>query len=44
MPDFRENLGFGVVSGDLGPQKGFVQIAKKPFPILSAPDRRNRNC
>ena len=24
---FRENLGFGVVSGDLGPQKAFAQIA-----------------
>ena len=26
-PDFRENLGFGVVSGDLGGQKAFAQIA-----------------
>ena len=24
-PDFRENLGFGVVSGDLGGQKAFAQ-------------------
>ena len=23
-PGFRENLGFGVVSGDLGPQKNFA--------------------
>ena len=23
MPDFRENRGFGVVSGDLGGSKGF---------------------
>ena len=23
-PDFRENLGFGVVSGDLGGQKAFA--------------------
>ena len=27
---FRENLGFGVVSGDLGGQKAFAQIAKMP--------------
>ena len=27
MPDSRENLGFGVVSGDLGRQKAFAQIA-----------------
>ena len=27
MPDFQENLGFGVVSGDLGGQKAFAQIA-----------------
>ena len=26
--DFRENLGFGVVSDDLGGQKAFAQIAK----------------
>ena len=26
-PDFRENLGFGVVSGDFGGQKAFAQIA-----------------
>ena len=26
-PDFREKLGFGVVSGDLGGQKAFPQIA-----------------
>ena len=31
-PDFRENLGFGVVSGDLEGQKAFAQIAKScPF-------------
>ena len=28
MPDFRENLGFGVVSGDLGGQKAVAQIAR----------------
>ena len=27
-PDFRENLGFGVVSGDLGGQKAFAQITR----------------
>ena len=27
-PGFRENLGFGVVLGDLGPQKAFAQIAR----------------
>ena len=27
-PDFRENLGFGVVSGDSGGQKVFAQIAR----------------
>ena len=26
-PDFQENLGFGVVSGDLGGKKAFAQIA-----------------
>ena len=28
-PDFREILGFGVVSGVLGGQKAFAQIATK---------------
>ena len=30
-PGLRGNLGFGVVSGDLGPQKAFVQIASAGF-------------
>ena len=30
---FRENLGFGVVSGDLGGQKAFAQIARSDAEI-----------
>ena len=49
-PDFRENWGFGVVSGDLGGQKAFAQIANFPeyFPekrvmLLEGPTRKPRH-
>ena len=30
-PGCQVNLGFGVVSGDLGPQKAFAEIASQTF-------------
>ena len=40
-PGFQENLGFGVVSGDLGPQKALAQMASQRAPSLRArPHRR----
>ena len=46
MPDSRENLGFGVVSGDLGGQKAFVQTASswKLVLIVSASLRLLQAC
>ena len=32
---FRENLGFGVVSGDLGGQKASAQIASANFALVA---------
>ena len=37
-PDFRENWGFGVVSGDLGGQKAFAQIVLN---LLEGPTCKN---
>ena len=39
-PGFRENSGFGVVSGDLGPQKAFAQMTNLDAEILQ--NRENR--
>ena len=41
MLGFQENLGFGVVLGDLGTQKAFAQIARVEF---NGGSRQDRNC